>query len=182
MLQSMASGLRTARMRKVGSGDQIKTERNKKEGVRHGLESNRRKLETIQGPSQGEVGSAHRRRPRRHQRAARPTRGQDSGTLRPCQGPGQKGCRRLVQVTAVTTPALLAIRRDLNLGCWSLWNVGRRECTGQLPHSWKSASDSKSTVICRPNSDPRLTQIARRPSSRRVMLIGGLCLLKSKGE
>ena len=28
--------------------------------------------------------------------------GKISGTLRPCQGPGQKGCRRLVQVTAVT--------------------------------------------------------------------------------
>jgi hypothetical protein len=36
---------------------------------------------------------------------------------------------------------------------WSLWNVGRRECTGQLPHSWRSASDSKSTAICRPSSD-----------------------------
>jgi hypothetical protein len=32
-------------------------------------------------------------------------------------------------------------------------NVGRRECTGQLRHSWKSASDSKSTAICRPSSD-----------------------------
>src|SRR5215831_1121199 len=121
MLQSMASGLRTARMRKVGSGDQIKTERTKKEGARHGLESNRRKLETIQGPSQGEVGSAHRRRPRRHQWAARPARGQDSGTLRPCQGPGQKGCRRLVQVTAVTTQAVCG--RDVTqLGCCLIWN------------------------------------------------------------
>src|SRR4029434_709516 len=82
-------------------GDQIKG--TQKNGVCHGLESNRRKLETTQGPSQGEVGSAHRRRSRRHQWAARPARGQDSGTLRPCQGPGQKGCRRLVQVTAVST-------------------------------------------------------------------------------
>src|SRR4029434_2994980 len=81
-------------------GDQIKG--TQKNGVCHGLESNRRKLETTQGPSQGEVGSAHRRRSRRHQWAARPARGQDSGTLRPCQGPGQKGCRGLVQVTAVT--------------------------------------------------------------------------------
>src|SRR5215472_17096827 len=97
MLQSMASGLRTARMRKVGSGDQIKTERTKKEGVRHGLESNRRKLETIQGPSQGEVGSAHRRRPRRHQWAARPARGQDSGTIRACEGQGQTECGRMVK-------------------------------------------------------------------------------------
>jgi hypothetical protein len=54
----------------VTGDDQIKQKT--EERVRHGLESIRRKLETIQGARQGEVGSAHRRRPRCHQWAARP--------------------------------------------------------------------------------------------------------------
>jgi hypothetical protein len=44
-----------------------------------------------------------------------------------------------------------------NLGCCHTWNLGRHECTGQPPHSWKSASDLKSTATFRPSSDHRRT-------------------------
>jgi ElaB/YqjD/DUF883 family membrane-anchored ribosome-binding protein len=47
----------------------------------------------------------------------------------------------------------LCHQTTLKLGCWSLWNAWRHECTGQLPHSWKSALDSKSTATFRPSSD-----------------------------
>jgi hypothetical protein len=83
--------------------------------VGHGLEPNRRELEAIQGPSLGEVGAAHRRRPRRNQWAARPTRGQDSGTLRSCEGPSQKGCGGLVQYTAVSAQARPRFKRGTEM-------------------------------------------------------------------
>jgi CsbD-like protein len=38
----------------------------------------------------------------------RQDRRQDLGTLRPCQGSGQEGCRDVVQVAAVNTQARLA--------------------------------------------------------------------------
>src|SRR5262249_38520983 len=49
--------------------------------------------------------------------------------------------------------------------------------TGQLPHWWKSALDSKSTAICRLSSDqPHPVEIARRPASWRAIAFGkGRC-------
>ena len=41
--------------------------------------------------------------------------GKNSGALRPLEGPGQKGCRRLVQVTALNILARLAF------GGYKLW-------------------------------------------------------------
>src|SRR6184192_1561409 len=50
--------------------------------------------------------------------------------------------------------AMMRSGRDV-LCCWLIWDGGRSECIGQLLHSWRSASDSKSTATCRPSSDPR---------------------------
>src|SRR5262249_42351023 len=55
-------------------------------------------------------------------------------------------------------------------------NGRRHECTGQLPHSWKSASDLKSTATFRPSSDPRGFPL-RYPAGPQA---GGLLLAKPK--
>jgi len=48
--------------------------------------------------------------------------------------------------------AVLPSQRDVFYVAGLWWNGGRSECTGQLPHSWKSVSDLKSTATCRPSS------------------------------
>src|SRR5947199_8965027 len=65
--------------------------------------------------------------------------------------------------------AMMRSGRDV-LCCWLIWDGGRSECIGQLLHSWKSASDSKSTAICQPSSDSRgiFLEMARRHIRRRA--------------
>src|SRR5262249_47669802 len=71
-------------------------------------------------------------------------------------------------------PGASCDQTGLNLDCWSLWNVGRHECTGQLPHSWRSASDSKSTVIFRPSSDELPVGHSPSAPSRRAIALPAL--------